>query len=198
MNTSHVYSISTGKFGDFSEISGVIEKAKNGDNKAFSDLYNLYFKKIYTFIYYRVSHKETAEDLAEDVFLKAYTKIASVSKNASFEGWLYQIARNLVIDYYRQKKSDIDLKDIENTLEYESNIINEIDLNAQQKVFLTLLKELTPEHQQIIRLKFIEDLDNFAIAQILEKTEGAVRVLQHRALASLKDLVSKLKNHEQE
>lgn len=198
MNTSHVYSISTGKFGVFSEMSSVIEKAKNGDNKAFSDLYNFYFKRIYTFIYYRVNHKETAEDLAEDVFLKAYTKIATVSKNASFEGWLYQIARNLVIDYYRRKKPDIDLKDIENTLEYESNIVNEIDLNAQQKVFLQLLKKLTPEHQQIIRLKFIEDLDNFAIAQILEKSEGAVRVLQHRALTSLKDLVSKLDSHEQE
>jgi RNA polymerase sigma-70 factor (ECF subfamily) len=176
----------------------LIARCQAGHLEDFALLYDMFARKIYDFIFYRTLHKETAEDLAEDVFLKAYTKIASVSKNASFEGWLYQIARNLVIDYYRQKKSDIDLKDIENTLEYESNIINEIDLNAQQKVFLTLLKELTPEHQQIIRLKFIEDLDNFAIAQILEKTEGAVRVLQHRALASLKDLVSKLKNHEQE
>src|SRR4051812_2939677 len=79
-------------------LPALIVKAKQGQEGAFAEIYNLYFKKIYKFIYFRVSHKEIAEDLAEDVFIKALSKISSINQNSSFEGWLYQIARNTVID----------------------------------------------------------------------------------------------------
>jgi RNA polymerase sigma-70 factor (ECF subfamily) len=130
--------------------------------------------------FYRVSAKEIAEDLTEDVFLKAFTKIASLKEDVTFAGWLYQIARNKVIDHYREKKIVVALDEVENTLEYESNIIDVVNLEQQQKVLLKFMKELTSEQQVVLKLKFFEDLDNAEIADAIGKNEGAVRVIQHR------------------
>lgn len=171
------------------DLEGILNKAKAGNQAAFSELYNLYFKKIYRFIFFRVSHKETAEDLAEEVFLKAFSKIGSINDASSFEGWLYQIARNLVIDYYRQKKMTVSIDEVENTLEYETNVIDVLDLQQQQKVLLKLMKELTAEQQVVLKLKFFEDLENHEIAEMLNKNEGAIRVIQHRAIAKLQELI---------
>jgi RNA polymerase sigma-70 factor, ECF subfamily len=190
METNSVYSISQ-SLPDADSLSLLLAKAKKGDQVAFGEIYNLYFKKIYRFIFFRVGHKEIAEDLAEEVFLKAFTKISSVQENKAFEGWLYQIARNLVIDYYRQKKLIVALEDIENTLEYETNVIDVVNLESQQKVFLKFIKELSSEQQTVIKLKFFEDLENSEIAQILEKNEGAIRVIQHRAISKLQELIKK-------
>lgn len=198
MQPSSVYIFSAADFGQKRAISGpIFDKAKQGDQAAFGEIYNLFFKPIYRFIYFRVSHKEIAEDLAEEVFLKAYVKIASVREHEAFAGWLYQIARNAVIDYYREKKSDVPLQDIENTLEYETNIVDMVNLGQDQKLMLALLKQLTAEQQIVIKLKFIEDLDNPTIAELLHKSEGAVRVIQHRAIARLQELIAqKLNTHE--
>jgi RNA polymerase sigma-70 factor (ECF subfamily) len=166
-------------------------RAKTGEEAAFGEIYNLFFKKIYRFIFFRVGHKEVAEDLAEEVFLKAFTKIASINESSAFEGWLYQIARNLVIDYYRQKKSTVALEEIENTLEYETNVVDVVNLQKQQKIFLKLLKELGAEQQVVIKLKFFEELENSEIAELLGKNEGAIRVIQHRAIIKLQELIKK-------
>jgi len=172
-------------------MSDLFTRAKNGEETAFGEIYNLFFKKIYLFIFFRVGHKEVAEDLAEEVFLKAFTKISSIKEDAAFEGWLYQIARNLVIDYYRQKKSVVALEEIENTLEYETNVVDVLNLQDQQKVLLKHLKELGPEQQVVLKLKFFEDLENSEIAELLHKNEGAIRVIQHRAITKLQELISK-------
>jgi RNA polymerase sigma-70 factor (ECF subfamily) len=166
-------------------LLALVAQAKQGQERAFGEIYNLYFKKIYKFIFYRVGHKETAEDLAEDVFLKAYAKISSLENPKTFEGWLYQISRNRVIDYYREKKITVALEDVENTLEYESNILDVLNLQDDQKVFLKLLRELPTEQQIVIKLKFLEHLENPQIAELLHKSEGAIRVIQHRAIAKL-------------
>ncbi len=194
MEKSHVYGFSLMENQENSGIlSDLVAKAKLGQEQAFTNIYNLYFEKIFRFIYYRVSHKEVAEDLAEDVFLKAFSKLSSIEKNSSFEAWLYQIARNKVIDYYREKKQIVALEEIENTLAYEENVINILDLQDQQKIFIKLLKELGQEQQLVIKLKFLENLENDQIAKIMHKNEGAIRVIQHRAMAKLKDLVKKFK-----
>jgi RNA polymerase sigma-70 factor, ECF subfamily len=173
-------------------LEAILKQAQAGQSEAFETLYTTYFERIYRFIFYRVSHKETAEDLTEDVFVKVFAGIRKLEKLAAFEGWLFQIARNLVIDYYRTKKATVALTEVENTLEYETNIIDIVNLQTQQALFVKLLKELSPEQQQVIKLKFFEDIDNDAIARLLKKTEGAVRVIQHRAIARLKQLIDEL------
>ena len=194
MDLNSVYNISSTDFTNQDSITALLAKAKQGNQEALAEIYDLYFKKIYRFIFFRVGHKQLAEDLAEDVFLKAFTKLADANEGASFQGWLYQIARNLVIDYYRQKKQIVDIDELENTLEYESNIIDVLDLQHQQKVLLRLMKQLGHEQQIVIKLKFLEDLDNAEIAEMLHKSEGAIRVIQHRAVTKLQELINQEKS----
>lgn len=172
-------------------LSELINQAKRGQNGAFGQIYDLYFKKIYRFIYFRVGHKETAEDLTEDVFIKVHDKIFSVNKPETFTAWLYQIARNKVVDYYRDKKITVGLDEVENTLEYETNIIDVVNLTQQQQTLLKILKDLTAEQQTVVKLKFFEDLSNQEIARILNKNEGSIRVIQHRAITKLQELIKK-------
>ena len=170
----------------------LLSKAQAGANEAMAEIYNLFFERVYRFIFYRVSHKETAEDLTEDVFVKLFKNLRKLQELKAFEGWLFQIARNQVIDYYRSKRQVVPLEEIENTLEYETNIVDLVNLKTEQTVFIKLLKELSAEQQQVLKLKFFEDLENDTIAQIMNKTEGAIRVIQHRAITKLKELVDNL------
>jgi RNA polymerase sigma-70 factor (ECF subfamily) len=165
--------------------------ARKGEQAAFTELYGLFFEKIYRFIFFRVGHKEVAEDIAEDVFIKAFAGLMSLQQDKLFESWLYQIARNRIIDYYRSKKIIVPLDEVENTLEYETNVVDVVNLEAQQKIFVKLLKELTPEQQTVIKMKFLEGLENDEIAMAMDKNEGAVRVIQHRAITKLKNLIEK-------
>lgn len=173
-------------------LEQILPKAQAGSNDALSEIYNTYFERLYRFIFYRVSHKETAEDLTEDVFIKIFKNLSKLEQAGAFEGWLFQIARNQVIDYYRSKKQTVALEDVENTLEYETNIVDIVNLKTEQIIFVKLLKELNDEQQQVIKLKFLEDLENDVIAQIMNKTEGAIRVIQHRAIAKLKELIDNI------
>lgn len=174
------------------DTEGLVSQARSGTETAYAELYDRFFQKIYRFIFYRVGHKQTAEDLTEDVFVKAFGNLHTLENNATFEGWLYQIARNKVIDYYRSKKALVPIEEVENTLEYDTNVIDVVNLDFQQKTLIKLLKELTPEQQLVIKLKFFDDLSNPEIAQLLEKEEGAIRVIQHRAITKLKSLVDQI------
>lgn len=193
MAVSPVFTSSESNFETLPEkIVALLDKACRGDEGAFSQLYQAYFEKIYKFLYYRVNHKETAEDLTEDVFIKAYQNITNLQNVNLFEGWLFQIARNRLIDHYRSKKQTVDLDEVIEILEYEDTTVDVLDLESKQKILLELLKELTTEQRQVIRLKFFEDLSNSEIASLINKTEVAVRVIQHRAMARLKELISNL------
>lgn len=188
MDSLSVYISEDRSFKESLFLENLLNKAKNGETAAFGEIYNFFFKRIYTFIFFRVSHKETAEDMAEEVFLKAWSKIGSVSGAKSLEAWLYQIARNLTVDYYRSKKQLVELKDIENTLAYDDTVLELMELNHKQAILNRLIKQLPPEYQQVLKLKFFEDLDNEVIAQTLNKSEGAIRVIQFRAISKLKEL----------
>ena len=84
------------------ELKQFLQKAQNGETQAFARLYDEFAEKLYRFVYFRVGHKEVAEDILSDTFVKAWQKIRSVSSPESLSGWLYQIARNNVIDYFVQ------------------------------------------------------------------------------------------------
>ncbi|MEZ4179979.1 MAG: RNA polymerase sigma factor [Candidatus Doudnabacteria bacterium] len=170
------------------KLLALLTQAQAGKEEALADLYEAYYLKIYRFIFYRVSHKETAEDLTEDTFVKAFASIKRLKDNQAFEGWLYRIARNLVIDYYRAKKQLVPLDSLENTLEYDTNLVELINLKVEQTLLIKLLDELTEEQQTVIKMKFVEDLDNSTIAAALNKSEGSIRVISHRAIAKLKDI----------
>ena len=173
----------------------LVFRAKQGEEPAFGQIYELYFEKIFKFIFFRVNHKELAEDLTEEVFIKAWTKISSV-KEESFNGWLYQIAKNLIIDHYRQKRELVNLEDVSNILESEENLNEDANTIIERKIFLELLKKLTPEQQIVVKLKFMEEMDNDEISELISRTEGSIRVTQHRAIQKLQELFLEYKEQQ--
>lgn len=175
------------------ELNIAFLKAQNGDREAFGWLYDEYSDKLFRFIYFRVGHKELAEDILADTFIKAWLKLKTVTSAKAFKTWLYQIAKNNVIDYYRIKKVTVDIEEVSEFLEDATSPIDDANLAVEQIVLIRLLDHLPIEQQLVIKYKFFEDLENPEIAQIMDKTEGAIRVLQHRAITRLKELLNKKK-----
>ena len=175
------------------ELKRILKQAQTGDSEAFGLIYDHFFEKIYRFIYFRVGHKEIAEDVLSDTFVKSWQKINQINSPEALSGWLYQIARNNIIDYYRLKKETISLDDVSETLLLEDavNPVDSVNATLQQKRILDVLDQLSLEQQQVIKYRFFEDLSNQEIAYVMGKNEGAIRVLQHRAIIKLKELLSK-------
>lgn len=172
------------------DLDALVAAAKGGSEDAFGALYSRYFDRMYAFLYYRVGHKEQAEDLAEEVFVKAFTGISNFrSPGAAFAGWLYRIAKNLLTDHYRARRQTVALDQVEGVLPQEDLVVDILELEQKQRVLLELLRELTGDQRQVLQLKFFEELSTAEIAQLLDTTEGAVRVTQHRAIKKLKDLL---------
>lgn len=174
----------------------LLAKIKAQDPEVFSEVYNLYIDQIYRYIYFKVATREEAEDLTSEVFLKTWQYLFGSQKEVkNLKALLYQIARNLVVDFYRQK-SQIEILDDENILERiedsrQQNLLLKIDHKAEIVTVEQGLKKLKDEYREVIILKYLEGLDNWEIAKIINKSKGAVRVLLHRALKVLKGYLEK-------
>lgn len=170
------------------EIRGLVELAKNYNTKAFGELYEIYFDKIYGFIFYKVGDRTEAEDLAEEVFVKALEAIKGFEwRNVPFVSWLFKIAVNVVNDYFRRcfKMTTVSVEDYINELKTTDDpAALAIKKFSQEKLYLAISK-LTEIQQEVIILKFLTNLSNTEIARIIGKNEGAVKSLQHRALNAL-------------
>ena len=174
---------------DETEIAKLVERADAGDFGAFGELYSVYLERIYRYVFYQVKDKMTAEDLTEDIFLKAWKAIKSYKgKGRSFSAWLYRIAHNHVIDYYRTRRQDATLE--KQILVDTSNPEQEAEDKLMRQELIELISCLPSQQRQVIILKFIEGLDNSEIAQIMRKRQGAIRVLQMRALSALRRRLS--------
>jgi RNA polymerase sigma-70 factor (ECF subfamily) len=171
------------------ELKLVLESCQQGDRAAFGRIYDQYSIRLFKFIFLRVGHKEVAEDILADSFVKAWVKIKQVNSSKAFSSWIFQIAKNNIIDYYRVRKSTIAIEEVEQTLEDAVNPVEETDLKLDQRRILGCLNMLPKDQQQVIRYKFFEDLTNSEIALIMNKTEGAIRVIQHRAITLLQQIL---------
>jgi RNA polymerase sigma-70 factor (ECF subfamily) len=165
----------------------LIQRAKEGDPAAFAELYDQYQPAIYRYIFYRVDDTATAEDLTADVFVRLVERIDRFTyRGRPLLAWLYTIARNLVMDHHRRSGRSVplsldtphvaDMPDPEETAE---------DALAQQRL-AAALSCITKDQREVIILKFIEGLNNETVAQTMGKSVGAIKALQHRALAALR------------
>jgi RNA polymerase sigma-70 factor (ECF subfamily) len=166
------------------------QRASKHDQAAFAELYNAYVEKIYKYIYYKVGNAPDAEDLCEQVFLKAWEAIGRYTWcGYPFSSWLYKLAHNVVVDHYRTRREAVPL----DTAFATSDEPVDPDTTLQQMVEAAELREainqLTVEQRQVIALKFIEGYENTEIAQMMNKKEGAIRALQYRALRSLQGIL---------
>ncbi len=170
-----------------------IEEAKTGNRESFGVIYNHYIDQIYRFVLFKVSGKQIAEDLVHETFLSAWQNIKNYKqKEFPISSWLYQIARNKVIDYYRTSKKNIsiDTEDFdESSLGFEEQ--RNLDGPMSLEKIKSLISYLKPEYQDVIIMRYIEDLDHKEISAAMNKSEGAVRLLQHRAVNHLKELYAK-------
>lgn len=164
----------------------LIRRAQDYDPVAFGEIYERYYIGVYKYIYYRVGDQTAAEDLTMEVFLKAMEAIDGFTfRGIPFSAWLYRIASNLVVDHFRRQPSQPALSLEEKLVSATAHPTTVLDQEFSHHALREALAELTDDQQQVIILKFVDGLSNLEVAQILGKTEGAVKSLQHRALASL-------------
>ncbi|HTP06793.1 MAG TPA: sigma-70 family RNA polymerase sigma factor [Anaerolineae bacterium] len=170
----------------------LIVRAVQGDTAAFGDLYERYLALIYRYVFYRVNDVAEAEDLTEQVFLKAWEALGHYQlRDVPFSAWLYRIAHNVVADRYRTHKETLPLEGQLLLCDVASSPEDRLDWRETIEAVAYALSQLTPIHQQVLTLRFISGLSHAETARVLERSEEAVRVLQHRALATLRELLTK-------
>lgn len=168
-----------------SEIQAILN-CQSGNLKDFGILYDKYIEKIYSFVFFRVNHKESTQDIVSDVFFKALNKINRFDMNkASFSTWLYSIARNSVIDYYRGKKSDISIDDLTVKAE-DSDVESEIDCRLKLDEIKKYLDEFSPLQQEIITMRIWDELSYKEIKQVMNMSEGALKMTVARILKKIR------------
>lgn len=168
------------------EEAKLVHQAKSGDSEAFALLYDAYVERVYRYILFRVSEDETTEDLVSQVFLKAWQNLDRYKLGGSpFIAWLYTIARNLVIDFYRAKKDNLPLDDARTLPSDRQSPPEEVEARFDLEAMRDGLQALTGDQQQVLILKYIAGLPNENIAKVMKKQEGTIRGLQMRALQTL-------------
>ncbi len=166
----------------------LIIKSQGGDKQAFAALYDYYIRTIYNFIYYKTHHKETAEDLTSETFFKALRTISSVDSNRSFLSWLYKIAHNSVIDFYRRKKQTQDIDDVWDLTD-DTDIVRDVENTREFEKVKVHLKKLSSLEREIIILRVWQDLSYREIAEIVGKTEANSKMIYSRSIKKLRDMV---------
>lgn len=164
----------------------IIKSIKNGNLNDFGLLYDAYLPKIYRYVFFKTRQKETAEDITSDVFMKALSKIETFDSNkASFSVWIYRIARNSVIDYYRAKKETTDIEDAWD-LASDEDVQKSVQANLSLKQIEEYIQKLKPEQRDLVILRVWQDLSYKEISEIMGKDEGSLRVSFGRIVGTMK------------
>ena len=178
------------------EIKLQIEKAKLGDQVAFTSLLDHYWNEVYGFMLKRTENETDAEDITIETFAKAFDKIATYNPEFQFNTWLISIAKNVHIDMLRKKKSTlfIDITDEEDNQAYnvaDSSPSAEDQLITQQNLsqLLRFIKELKPHYQEVIQLRYFQELSYQEISEQLEEPLSNVKVKLLRAKKLLAEII---------
>lgn len=172
----------------------LLRRALHGDKQAFGSLYEVYLEPIYRYIYYRVGDHAEAEDLTELVFLKAWEQLPRTGKGTAvrnFRAWVYRIAHNLVVDRHRTHKPAVSLDQHNDTQAPVASPEALAEHMEQSDTLQAAILQLEPDLQQVVILRFVNQLSHAETGRILGKKEGHVRVLQYRALQKLRELLKK-------
>jgi RNA polymerase sigma-70 factor, ECF subfamily len=174
---------------DKDRIEQLVDEVKNGHTDSFSQVYDHFFPKIYKYVFYKARNADV-DDLVATVFIKAWSKINTYKKtDCSFSSWLFRIAHNTVIDYYRTHKSVVELEDY---IPDKNERMSPSFLSNQQfdsERVHRALRQLDDKYQQVVILKFMQDLPNKEIASVMGVQETSVRTLQFRALKQLRGVL---------
>ncbi len=166
------------------ETHSLLVRIQQHDQEALAEVYDRYFDQIYRYLNYRLGEAEVAADLTGEVFL-ALVKALKIGKppKTSLSGWLYTVARNLAADYIREKGRTVAL--MEELVSDEPSLSEQAHLAQLAPILKQAILQLTEEQQHVIALRFGQGLSLAETAESLDKSVGAIKALQHRALASL-------------
>jgi RNA polymerase sigma-70 factor, ECF subfamily len=174
-------------------VRALVERAQRGDRAALEELYLLHFDRIYSYLHMSVGSRHDAEDLTTQTFLRMLEAIGRFQwRSVPFSAWLFRIAHNLAMDHFRASRRWQPEEEIPEHVQGEVTSAEEQALAyLGDTSMLILIERLSPEQRQVLTLKFVFRFSNREAAAILGKTEGAVKSLQHRALASLQKHVAR-------
>jgi RNA polymerase sigma-70 factor (ECF subfamily) len=143
-----------------SQEAQLVKKAVSGDSDAFAGLYDTYVDEVYRFVLHRVNDEQTAEDITSQVFLKAWDNLGRYkARGVPFGAWLFQIARNTVIDYYRTRKETLPLDaDVVTEPDPATNVAKQVEKRLEGEWLRSILMHLTDEQREVLTLKFINGM----------------------------------------
>lgn len=170
----------------------LLSAAKDGDAEAFGVLYERYAERVFRFLFAHVDNRLDAEDITEDVFLRVWRSLPNYrEQGVPFLAFLFRIARNALIDHYRRSgnaKGQVSIEDL--TLRDNNPGPGESAISSLEREELRVsLEQLRDDYRMVLVLRFLSELSPDETAQVMGRTPGAVRVLQHRALASLRSML---------
>jgi len=171
----------------------ILKKAILGDNKSFEIIYNEYFKLIWLYVLSRIKDREQASDIVSDSFISLYENIKFVKYPKAVKSYLFRIVKNKLIKYYSREKTiplsdfDLDRINLGNTSRKSSNKSNKLILKMEN-----ILRRLPKIYEEVLRLRFLSGLKIKEAAEILNKSENNIKVIQNRAIKKAKVIVYKL------
>jgi RNA polymerase sigma-70 factor (ECF subfamily) len=171
--------------------SGLVERAKT-DPEAFGILYERYVNRVYSYIYYRVGNHHDAEDLTARTFHRALDHIDHyVQRGAPFSAWLYRIAHNLVANWHRDhsRRKVVSLEDVNLSPPLREGPQYLAEQREEEDELLAAVRRLPADRQQLLILKFVEEMSNTQIGTVMGRSEGAIKSLYHRTLLSLREML---------
>jgi len=168
---------------------GLLERASRADPEAIGALYDRYVDRIYNYIYHRVGQADLAEDLTSQVFARMLEAIREGRAwRTSFSGWIYRIAHNLVIDHYRRRgrAAFVELEEASPLISDEADPLRKVEARLESEHLRAALGKLTEEQAEVIALRFLDEFSIAEVAAMMNKTEGAIKALQYRAVLALR------------
>ena len=172
--------------------AALVQRAVEHDAGAFGKLYDMHVDRVYRHIYYRVGNEADAEDLTQQVFLKAWQAIHRYKKTTSpFVAWLMTISHNQVVDFYRTRRNKVHLEAEVLADGPASRPEQTVEASFEQQRLRSAISQLGGDEQQVVILRFIEGFEFAEIASIMKKKEGNVRVILHRALVNLRNILER-------
>ena len=173
----------------------LIKRAQRGDQHAFGDLYETHATVIFRYLFAHLGNPMDAEDLTCEVFLKAWQSLPKyIERGVPFLAFLFRIARNALVDHYRLNNR-LEHKTLDDMDGYNAEGVMEpidlVSIQMEHQQILQVLSKLRPDYQEVLTLRFISELSPQETAQVMKRSVGTIRVLQHRALAALREEIDK-------
>ncbi len=176
----------------------LVLRTQRGEADAFNPIVNKYRQKIFNLIYHRVNDRETAEDICQEVFLKAWKALPNFKGQSALYSWIYKIAINCIIDFYRKENKNyvVNLEDLPEYIDYIFHDVKEhssLSQTLEKKEFEAIIGEavrrLPPGQRRVFHLRYDEEMKIKDIALRLNRSEGTIKTHLHHAHQKLRDML---------